>query len=240
MKRITINQQPMSYTMQEEMKMFRTNIQFCGDDKKVIVVTSCFAGEGKSSISLNLAMSLAELNKKVLLIDGDIRRSVLASVLNVDEVEFGLSHFLSGQCSLADVVSGTSYKKLHVILAGPEVPNPTELLSSSRFSGIIDSFREIYDYVIIDSPPLGIVVDASIIAKECDGAVFVIESGNVKYRMAQQVRDRLKNSGCPILGAVLNKVDYKKNSGYYNKYYGKYGKYYSKGYKKYYGNEKVD
>lgn len=233
MKQIMIKQQSLSYEMREELKTLRTNILFCGKDKKKIVVTSCFAGEGKSMISLNLALSLAELKKKVILIDADVRRSVLAKVLDISEVKYGLTHFLSGQCVLENATLQTDFMNLDLIIAGPEVPNPTELLSSDNFRVMLERFEETYDYVIIDSPPLGAVVDASIIAKECDGAIFAIEAANVKYRVAQQVKEKLENSGCPILGTVLNKVDRKQNRGYYNKYYGKkYSRYYTKEYKR--------
>lgn len=233
MKQIMIKQQPLSYEMREELKTLRTNILFCGKDKKKIVVTSCFAGEGKSMISLNLAKSLAELKKKVILIDADVRRSVLAKVLDISEVKYGLTHFLSGQCVLENAILQTDFMNLDLIVAGPEVPNPTELLSTDNFRAMLERFEETYDYIIIDSPPLGVVVDASIIAKECDGAIFTIEAANVKYRMAQQVKEKLEKSGCPILGTVLNKVDRKQNRGYYNKYYGKkYSRYYTKEYKR--------
>ena len=87
---------------------------------------------------------------------------------------------------------------------------------------MIESLRTLYDYIIVDAPPLGMVVDAAIIAKSCDGTVLVMESGAIKYRVAQNVKEKLESTGCPILGVVLNKVDRKKNGGYYNKYYGKY------------------
>lgn len=234
MNYIRLNQKEWDYDLREELKTLRTNIQFCGNDKKVIVITSCFSGEGKSTISLNLAMALADLNKNVLFVDADIRKSVLMSRYNVKQVKYGLSHYLSGQCQLLESVVGTEKTKLHMIFAGPEVPNPTELLSSDKFDSLLSVCRKVYDYIIIDAPPLGMVVDAAIIAQKADGAVLTIESAKVKYRMAQEVKARLENSGCPILGVVLNKVDRKKSGAYYSKYYGrKYGKYYSNKYEKY-------
>lgn len=226
MKRVDILQKELNYEMREEMKNLRTNIQFCGDDKRVIVFTSFLAGEGKSTTSLNLAISLSELNKNVLFIDADIRKSVLVSRLGTGKIDRGLSHFLSGQCALTDVVYGTNISRLHMIFSGPVVPNPTELLASSRFAKALESFRGVYDYIIIDGAPLGMVVDSAIIAKECDGSIIVVESGSIKYRLVQEVRSKLENAGCAVLGVVLNKVDRKKNGHYYRKYYGKYyGKY---------------
>ena len=220
----------MGYHMREAIKTLRTNILFCGNDKQVIVVTSGVMGEGKSTVSIRLAESLAELKKKVLLLDVDLRKSVMSSRLQTEGVSRGLTHFLSGQCTLSDVVVSTDVPRLHVAFSGPVAPNPTELLSGERFSKMIESLRALYDYIIVDAPPLGMVVDAAILAKNCDGAVLVLESGAVKYRLAQDVKRKIEDTGCPLLGVVLNKVNYKKNSKYYGKYYGKY-------YDKYYGED---
>lgn len=232
MKKIDIYCREMSYATREALKTLRTNILFCGDDKKVLLVTSCVPGEGKTRNAIDLAYSFTQLNKSVILIDADMRKSVMASRLQVQDVDKGLSHFLSGQCTLAEAVVATNVPKLHLMLSGPLVPNPTELLSGERFSAMLESLRKVYDYVVIDTPPLGMVIDSAIIAKQCDGAIMVVESAKTKYRLAQDVKEKLENTGCSILGVVLNKVDRKKQGGYYNKYYGKsYGK---KGYGEYY------
>lgn len=222
MKRVSLKKLDRSYGMTEEMNTLRTNIQFAGVDKKVLLGTSCLSGEGKSNTIFQLAESLTELGKKVLIIDADMRKSVL--VKNVEEgvIDKGLSHYLSGQCSLADVVYGTNIRGLHILFAGPVPPNPTELLSSALFEETVKSFRDIYDYVLIDAAPLGLVVDAAIIAKNCDASILVIEANNIKYRLAQDVKEKLEATGCPILGAVLNKVERHKSSRYYGKYYKKY------------------
>lgn len=233
MKKTTINLEPLEYAAREEMKTLRTNILFCGSEKQVIVLTSSFAGEGKTNISTRLAVSLAELNKKVLLLDLDLRKSVLASRTGAKGVTKGMTHYLSGLAPLSEVVMSTNVPKLHIMFAGPAAPNPTELLSGERFPKMLEYLRTLYDYIIIDAPPLGMVVDAAIIAGHSDGAIMVMESGSVKYRMAQDIKNKLESTGCPILGVVLNKIDHKKTGTYYSKYYGKrYGKY-----GKYYGNE---
>lgn len=238
MKKAKIEIRQMTYATKEALKTLRTNILFCGDDKRVILVTSCIPGEGKTRSAIELAYSFSELNKPVLLIDADMRKSVMVSRLQIQGVDKGLSHFLSGQCSLADVVVETNVPKLHVMLAGPLVPNPTELLSTKRFRSMLESLRKVYEYIIIDSPPLGMVVDAAIIAKNCDGAVMVVESAKTKYRLAQSVKEKLEKAGCSVLGVILNKVDRKKQGAYYNKYYGKsYGK---KGYNEYYKYEETE
>ncbi len=230
MKKISISLTPMSYEEREELRNLRTNLLFCGDDKRVILMTSAISGEGKTEVSVHLAHALTELKKKVLVIDTDLRKSVMVSRLQVPAIDGGLSHFLSGQMELSNVVYATNIPGMHIIFAGPSVPNPTELLSGKRFGKLIASMKSMYDYVIIDAAPIGLVVDAAVIAKECDGSVLLLESGAIKRNFALDVKHKMENTGCPILGVVLNKVDRKKNVGYYNKYYGKYGKRYAKYY----------
>lgn len=231
MKEIEIIQNEYTYAMREELKTLRTNLQFCGDDKRVILITSSAAGEGKSATSLNLAVSLTGLGKKVILVDADIRKSVMVSRLQKGTVNYGLAHFLAGQCQVSEAVCAVrNVEGLHMMFSGPSVPNPTELLSSSRFEKMILAFRKVYDYIIIDGPPLGLVVDSAIIAKSCDGAAIVVAAGMVKYRFVQTVKEKLLNAGCPVLGVILNKVDRDGGGKYYRKHYGKYyGEYYGKG-----------
>lgn len=212
MKRVTLKKREMSYAMTEELNTLRTNIQFSGVDKKVIVMTSSFSGEGKSTITYQLAKSLAELGKRVLLIDADMRKSVMVNMLESGSVDKGLSHYLSGQCSLSEAVYATESSRLHILFAGPVPPNPTELLSGELFKDTLNSFRDIYDYIFIDCAPVGMVIDA---------AIMMIESGAVKRKLALEAKEKLETAGCPILGVVLNKVE-RKSGGYYRKYYKKY------------------
>lgn len=227
MKNIAIRIENLDYYVEEAFKSLRTNVQFCGEDKKVIVITSSVPNEGKSNVSLNLAISLTEVGKKVLFIDADLRKSVLAGRLKMEGKIKGLTHFLSKQETLQEIVCGTNIPNLYFVLAGPVPPNPAELLGGKLFEEMLEVVRNIYDYVIIDSPPLGSVIDSAIIAEKCDGAILVVASGEVSYRFVQNVRQQLHKSGCPILGAVLNKVD-RNATGKYGKYYGKYMKEYKK------------
>lgn len=228
MKKVNITQLPMDYEIEEEVKTLRTNVLFSGDDKQVILMTSSVPGEGKTSTASRLAIALSEMEKKVLLVDADLRKSVMISRLQTGKVDKGLSHFLSGQATLADVVLSTNIPRLHIMFSGPVAPNPTELLGGERFQKMLESFKEIYDYIIIDTAPLGLVVDAAIIAQRCDGVIVVVEQGTIKYRLAQEVKEKLEISGCPILGVVLNKVDRKGKGRYYGKYGHQYGRYYKK------------
>ena len=214
------------FRLDEAYKNLRTNISFCGDDVKVIAITSCTPNEGKSSVSFNLAISMAEAGKRVLFIDADLRKSVLLGRYKVNKAVKGLSHFLSGQEKIEDVACMTNIENLHVVFSGPVPPNPAELLSNKKFKLLLAELRKVYDYVIIDTPPLGSVIDAAVIAEQCDGAVMVIQANTISYKFAQKIKQQLEKSNCKILGVVLNKVDMKKNS-YYGKYYGKaYGEYY--------------
>ena len=150
MKKVNLSIEKKSYGVRESIRTLRTNLQFCGDDKRVILVTSCVPREGKSSVSVALAESIADMGKSVILVDADIRNSVMASKLQITGADKGLSHFLSGQCVLADVIMATNIPKFHILLSGPEAPNPTELLESERFTGMLESMKNVYDYIIID------------------------------------------------------------------------------------------
>ncbi len=208
------------YVEEEAYKSLRTNIEFCGQDKKVIAFTSSIPNEGKSSVVFNLAKSLSEDSKKVVIIDADLRKSVLVGRHKVQGVKKGLTHYLSGQSSIDEVLYKTNIENLDIIFSGHSTPRPSELLGGKLFKEIIEKFREIYDYVIIDTPPLGSVIDAAIISRVVDGAVIVIESSKISYKTVQNVKQQLDKSGCEVLGVVLNKMDFSHDK-YYGRYYGR-------------------
>lgn len=219
-----------SYTLKESLRALRTNLQFCGDDIHTILFTSAAPNEGKSSVVMDLARSLTDSKKSVLVIDADIRKSVLVGRLKA-KVEgggeiFGLSHYLTGQKKMAEVIYATGIPRLYMVFSGPSVPNPTEILEKKYFEELIAFAREYFDYVLIDCPPVGAAIDAAVIAQHCDGAVLVTAQGQISSHMINATKKQLEASGVRILGAVLNKVKMKKN-GYYGKYYGSYyGRYY--------------
>lgn len=134
----------------EAYKTLRTNLQFCGKDIRSIVITSCTPSEGKSEISFHLAKSLSESGKRVLFIDADLRKSVIISRCQVSQTVKGLSHYLSGQSSFADIVYSTNIHNLHMIFAGPVPPNPAELLGTNNFKLAIEKLKTVYDYIIVD------------------------------------------------------------------------------------------
>lgn len=234
------NFKKLPYAQREAFNSLRTNLQFCGDDMKVIMFTSCTPNEGKSTVTMELARSLAESGTKTILIDADLRKSVLVGrhkIKGGKEIN-GLSHYLVGKKKLDEVIYETDIQNFDMIVAGPSVPNPTELFTKNYFIDMIKTLRENYDMVIIDCPPLGWVIDAAGIAPYCDGAVLVVQSDAVSYRYVQEVKKQLEMTQVKILGVVLNKVKMEGGS-YYNHYYsGHYGKYYSR-YGEYgeYGNQ---
>ena len=230
------NIQKQGYTMKESLRALKTNIQFCGDDNRVILITSSIPNEGKSTVSFELARSLTESGKKVLLIDTDMRKSVLVGRLRAvaenGEIK-GLSHYLSGMNKMEDVVYVTDIDRLFMVFAGPSVPNPTEILEKVYFKELIEFGRKFFDYVLVDCAPIGAAIDAAVVAKQCDGAVLVVGQGMSKARMIKGVLKQLEASGIRILGVVLNKVKMNKKGYGYGYHYG-YG--YGYGYGSAYGS----
>lgn len=237
MKNIVINDiKKQNYSIRESFKALRTNFLFCGSENKVVLITSCVKNEGKSTVSIELSKSLALSEKKVLLIDADLRKSMFASKYTTNDGNIlGLSEYLSGQAEYDDILYGTQNENLHLLFAGAVPPNPVELLGSQKFASLVKRARDEYDYIIIDAAPLGAVIDASVISTVCDGGVLVITANYIGQRFAMDVKEQLQKSGCKVLGAVLNRVPTKSGS-YYNRYYKRYyGKYKRYGYGSKYG-----
>ncbi len=220
MQKISFKPHSLPYQINEQIKYIRANLQFCGDDKKVILITSTTASEGKSTLTMELAKSLAELGKRVLLVDGDLRRSNMKhQMINRENVKLGLSHYLSGMASLDDALCVTNEPVMYAVLAGTVPPNPAELLAGRRLSSLLDWGRKQFDYILVDTAPLGTVSDAALVARKCDGAVVVIEAGKIPYRAVQGVVQQLRDADCPVLGAVLSKVENASSRNYkYTKY----------------------
>ncbi len=217
------------YLTNEAYKTLRTNILFCGDTIKTVLITSTGENEGKSTVSAELVKSLADLGKRTLLIDADMRKSVMLKSSQRNQEMFGLSEALSGIVTAEDVVYGTQNPNFDVIFAGHFPPNPVELLESVRFKELLEYFKSIYDYIIIDTPPLGMVIDAAVVASICDGAIIVFAERRTSRKAALDTKLQLEKSGCRILGGVVNEAD-PHNTKYYKRYY-KYRRY---NYRKYY------
>ena len=204
-----------------------TNIQLSGDKLKVISVTSVNPGEGKSTTSINIAWSFARAGYKTLLIDGDIRNSVMSGVFKSREKITGLTEFLSGTTDLSHGLCDTNIENLFVVQSGSVSPNPTALLQSKNFNDMIETLRKYFDYIIVDTAPIGIVIDAAIIVQKCDASILVAEAGVAKRRVVQKAKSQLEHTGKQFLGVVLNKFDVQREKyGSYGGYgnYGNYGK----------------
>ena len=222
------------FFIQEAYKVLRSNLQFCGQNVRTIAITSCHENEGKTCISLHLGKSFAELDKKVLVIDADMRKSVMLGRNSSSKDAKGLSELLTGLAEFDECVYETQYPLLNVIFAGKYPPNPVELLSTTNFADLLASVKEKYDYVIIDLPPLGVVIDAAVVAPQCDGVALVVSDNNVRCSTAQEVIAQLKTSKSKILGVIRNDTNRKKGGTYrrgygrhYIRYGGKYKGYYS-------------
>lgn len=222
-----------NYFVNESFKTLRTNLQFCGSQYKVFDITSCDANEGKTTVALMLAKSISDIDKKVVYVDCDLRKSVVSSrYTNARNVK-GLSEYLTGLASKDEIVFNTQFENFDVVVSGPHCPNPVELMQGEKFIAFIEELKNEYDYVIVDTPPLGLVIDSAVIAKMCDAAVMVISAGRVRHRQVKKTKEQLEKSGCKILGAVLNFAD-NKSDNYYKRYYKRT---YGKGYYTQYYNE---
>lgn len=215
-------------SMEEYYNSIRTNIQFSGRDLKVITLTSAQPGEGKSTTSVNLAISFARAGFRTLLIDVDTRNSVMSGTFKSNERYQGLTSFLSGNAELSDVICDTSIDNLMIIPAGQVPPNPTSLIQNDNFKAMIETVRGLYDYVIIDTPPLGLVIDAAILAHHSDASLLVTKAGEDRRRTVTKLKEQLEQSGSVFLGIILNKYDINLDKyGSYGSYggYGVYGNY---------------
>lgn len=224
----------MTFSGKEAFKRLRTNTLIALADKgekkcKVIGITSAQPSEGKSTISINLAYSIAELGNSVLLVDGDMRRPTVNKVIGVSHTP-GLSEVLEGTESLTNLLvhyeSSTSNTSFSVIPSGELPNNPSELINSDRFKRLIEAATNTFDYVIIDLPPVGAVIDAVNAAKYVDGMIVVLREGHCPRHVLIDCVEQLRYAKCNILGFVMNgciagtskRYQYKSAQPYYGKY----------------------
>ena len=211
----------------EAFRKLRTNLQFLTVDHppRVLVVTSSSPSEGKSTTSINIALALAEAERTVVLVDGDLRRPRLAKYLDVLG-SVGVSTVLSGGAALDEVLQQTKFPRLSVLAAGPTPPNPSELLGSLAAEKMLAELRSRFDYVIIDSAPLLAVTDGAILAAKSDGALVVVKAGKTRRDQLSHAIGMLNDVGATLLGAVLTMMPTRGSGAYsYNYYYygGGYG-----------------
>ncbi|UTH00855.1 CpsD/CapB family tyrosine-protein kinase [Macrococcoides canis] len=210
-------------TISEQYRMIRSNIMFSGIDNEIkkIVITSAAPSAGKSTTAANIAVAYAQAGKRVLLIDGDLRKPTVQYTFETKNV-FGLSNLITDQIKLEQAIQNTIVENLSIMTSGPIPPNPSELLASLRFKELIESLEQYFDFIIIDTPPVLAVTDAVIMSTIVDGTILVtnVETNNKHHLM--KAKDGLLKSDANILGVVLNNVEKSgKDDYYYYEYYGK-------------------
>lgn len=210
-----------SVNIREAIKTLRTNIQFVGhgSDIKTLMLTSTFPNEAKTTTSIYLALSMAEAGKRVLLIDCDLRRPMMGEYMQIKQ-KLGLSDYISENCKLDDIIHPTECENLFFIDSGPKVLNSVEVVGSVRFENLITDLREEFDYVIIDTPPLGSFIDSALIGSLVDGTILIIEHGKIESKVAKSTIEQLKKAHAHILGVVYTNIDVRVDN-----YYGNYGQY---------------
>ncbi|MBV8516526.1 MAG: polysaccharide biosynthesis tyrosine autokinase [Acidobacteria bacterium] len=206
----------------EAYRAFRTSLLLASaSSPKVIVITSSFAREGKTTTSVNLATVLAQMGKPVLLVDADLRRPRLQKVFP-GKLNLGLVNYLAASIPLEDIVQPTEVPNLSIVLSGPIPPNPSELLASDRMKHLIEDVRSKFAYVIFDSPPVLAVTDAIVLAASADGVVLTVHGGQTPRELVQRSAERLRQSNIPVLGALLNNLDLHQYGYTYRKSYYSY------------------
>ena len=237
MDKLQLNEKDTLTNQEKEVyRTLRTNIEFTGIENKVIAITSCMPDDGKTTISYNLACAFARNDKKTLFIDADLRKSIFVQRYGIEGNPKGLTHYLAGHVPFTEIVYKTNIDSLYVIPVGTFPSNPTELFAKDRFSKMLEELKKVFDYIIVDTPPLGSVIDAAVIAQKCDASMLVVSSNTTSRTFAKSVITQLKTANPNFLGIILNKVDVKR-SGYYGK---RYGSYYKNKYYSYYGYEDED
>lgn len=204
----------------EAYRTLRTNIQFASIDKtiKTIMVTSTGPAEGKSTSITNLAVVFAQADKKVLLIDADMRKPTIHHFFILPN-RVGLTNIIAGTAGIESALQTSTLPNLHIITSGPVPPNPAELLGSKRMETLIKELISEYDYILFDAPPVIAVSDAQILSQFMDGVLLVVNSGHTHREMAVKAKGLLENVNANVIGVVLNNKE-AKGEDYYYYYYG--------------------
>lgn len=238
---ITIENMPeLPYAIEEAVNRLRVNMTFLGENVKKIMVISTMPDEGKSFVAMQLWRQMAETGVDSLLLDADMRKSVMADKYAMKKADgskiSGTSYYLANDVSLDEVILKTQYEHGDVMPNTDNVVNPSILLEGQKFADTLDALAEKYRYVFVDAPPLNLVSDGERIGSLCDGAVLVVRGNSTPRGIVKNSITQLERAGCPLLGVVLNRVK-GSGSGYYYKQYGSYG-YYGKNYGgSYYGDK---
>ena len=220
---LLVHEKPKS-PISEAYRVLRTNIQFSSVDKplKVIAITSSGPNEGKSTTISNLAITFAQSGSKVLIVDADLRKPTIHKLYDFRN-QLGLVNILAKKEALGICIHDTLVDNLYVLTSGPIPPNPSELLQSESMKKFLDEVTEIFDIVLIDTPPVGSVTDAAILSSMVDGIILVAASGQVKIDEIKRSKELLEKVNANIIGVVLNKLDKNAQGNYYYYYYYYYG-----------------
>src|SRR6185369_6587648 len=228
-------------TFAEAVRTVRTSVLMSSLDEphKVVVITSSVPEEGKTTLSFNLACALGQV-KKVLLVDGDLRRPKIGRLVGRDSKYMGLADLVAGQAQVSQTLFFDERAGIHILPSGTVPPNPLELLSSRRFSEVINRLKDTFDIVVIDSAPLQLVSDAQVLSQFASCVIYVVKADATPYQVAQNGLKKLRRVNAPILGVVLNQLDLEKAEKYYGEYsgYRSYRGYKKYGYTKTYGSTK--
>lgn len=220
------NMPELPYAMEEALNRLRVNISFLGTDVKKIMVISTLPDEGKSFVAIQLWHQMAESGTSTIMVDADMRKSVMVDKYEVHREDGkkiqGLSHYLANDYPLEDAILHTQWEGGDLLPNTDNVVNPSMLLEGNRFASMLDQLAENYRYVFVDSPPLNLVSDGELIGSLCDGAILVVRGGSTSKAMVRNSINQLERAGCPLLGIVLNRVEGAKSGYYYKKYGGHY------------------
>jgi capsular exopolysaccharide synthesis family protein len=238
--------EPMS-SVSEAYRNTRTNLFYCApaDELKVLGITSSTPQEGKTTTSANMAIVIAQSGRKVLLVDADLHRPMVHKVFGMG-AECGLTTVLVGEADANTAIrqafhQGEAVPNLYILPAGPSSPNPAELLGSMRMKKMLESQRKEYDWILVDTPPVLFVSDASIVAALCDAVLFVVKAGAGNRTVLRRTREQLTNVHCRILGGVLNNMKVSRVGRHYSDYYYHgYARYAKDYHRAYYGKKDQD
>ena len=221
MKAIISYNDPKS-VISEQYRAIRTNIEYSNVDQntKTILVTSSDKNKGKTTTVSNLAVSFANLNKKLLIVDCDLRNASIHKMFKINNI-YGLTDILAKDRAVDKCIQETELENLYVLTAGAIPPNPAEILSSEKMKNLIEDLKNIYDYIFIDTPPIGLVTDAGVLSSFIDGVVLVVKSESIEKKYLEETKKKLDAVDARILGAILNSYKSEQKDYDYYSYYGK-------------------
>jgi capsular exopolysaccharide synthesis family protein len=224
-KELVVARDELSAIAAESYRIIRASILFSQAERppQVILLTSPCADEGKTVTTLNLGITLAQSGRRILVIDGDIRKGRCHQLVNINPQE-GVTNVVTGQATLAQCIRTTAIPRLYLLPRGASAPNPAELLMSQKMREVLDELRSQFDFIVIDSPPVIAVSDATVLSTICDGVVLVFHGQKTTRPSAQRAVERLDRVGAPMLGVILNGIDirhpdYVEYRSYYPSYF---------------------